>query len=324
MINSMIWTCISFVISIKTSVNIVAVDTNWSVTMNGKDNKLFVKATANCNGIDFCYYPMFGVVEATFSACNLLYETNTVDFSKKDTDKLLDIVINAVHKMTGNHFITADDLKLKRVDLAVMQRFDNDHAAEQQIKRIKKHCSDNKIACIDYKNDSTSLYLSEKRGKYDTVKDICSKEIYTVVYRKDIQQNSKSNAPKLDRATIRLETRLQKNALVYNSERLSLEQLFMIKGLMESLYLKGLSKIKLDLSYADLVTYREIKRYLKINIKIKAKDKELKMIDEFFAVTKQKFPKKFLDRIKDNVNELGYHLHRIPRFRNYNDVKIGD
>ena len=321
----------TIVISVKTHVNIAAVDTNWAVAMNGKDNKLFVQATTNCNGIDFCYYPIYGVVEATFSACNLLYGTNTIDFSKNDTDKLLDIVINAVHKVTGNHFITADDLNLKRVDLSVMQRFDDNHGAEQQMKRIKKHYSNNSIACIDYKNDNTSLYLSERRGKYSTVKEICQKDFYTNIYRKDTQQNSKLNALKLVNPTIRLENRLQGNALVLVGTRISLEDLFKTDGLMECLYLKGLSKIKLDLSYADLRTYREIKKHLKSNITVRSRDKELKMIDAFFADSKQRFPHKkqrfshkFIERIKDSINELGYHLYRIPGFRNYNDVKMCD
>lgn len=314
----------TIVISVKTSINIAAVDTHWSVSMNGKDNKLIVQATTNCNGIDFCYYPMYGVVEATFSACNLLYGTNTVDFSKNDTDKLLDIVMNAVHKVTGNHLINAADIKLKRVDLAVMQRFDDDHAAEQQMQKIKKHCNDNNVACIDYKKDNTSLYLSEKRGNYNNVKEICDKDIYTNIYRKDIQQNGKLNAPRLDKPTIRLENRLKGNALVLDGNKLTLEDLFKTDGLMEYLYVKGLNKIKLDLSYADLKTYREIKKHLKSNITVRSRDKELKMIDAFFTNSKPQPSDKFIERIKDSINELGYHLRKIPRFRNYNDAKVSD
>lgn len=314
----------TIVIIVKTSINIAAVDTHWSISMNGKDNKLFVQATANCNGIDFCYYPMYSIVEATFSTCNLLYGTNTVNFTKKDTDKLLSIVMNAVHKVTGNHLITASDLKLKRVDLAVMQKYEDNHAAEQQMQRIKKHCNNNNIACIDYKNDNTSLYLSERRGKYSTVKEICQKDFYTNIYRKDTQQNNKLNAPILGKPTIRLENRFQGNALVLDEKKLSLEELFKTDGLMECLYLKGLNKIKLDLSYADLLTYRAIRQHLKSNINVRSRDKELKMIDSFFADPKQQFPNKFIERIKNSINELGYHFHRIPGFRNYNDVKVSD
>ena len=63
---------------------------------------------------------------------------------------------------------------------------------------------------------------------------------------------------------------------------------------------------------------------MKLNITVRARDKELEMIDAFFADPKHRFPKKFIERIKNSINELGYHLYRIPRFRNYNDVKVSD
>ncbi|SDB39815.1 UvrD-like helicase C-terminal domain-containing protein [Ruminococcaceae bacterium FB2012] len=309
----------TIIISIKTTIDLALTGMKWTIKFSKAESGLTIRATINYNGIDFCYFPLTGILQATFHTCKLLYDNNAIEYSKNDASKLVDIVLGAFQDLTENYLIKPSDLKLKRADFAVMSQFNNDKEDEEQYIKLIKHCKNKNVACVE----DGSLYMCKKQGCCNTLRDICKKDHYAVYYRKDEQQTFKYGQTSLKLPTRRLETRLQNNALISASgERYSLEDLFMSEGLMEKLYLECLCKIQLDLAYADLNTYRMVMDFLKSNITVKSRDRELDSINKLSKGNIKDLSPAFLQRAKKAINALGFHIDRIPHFRNYNHVKI--